>query len=443
MLGVDGLASGIDTTSIINQLMEVARTPIRAMEANIGRLQQRKAAMQELNGLLTDLQSALGAVDSPSELASFTANSSQPDNIGVSVTGDVQPGMHSIRVYNLAENTVIRSTGMDSPTQQLRRGTLNLTIDGNTTNVPMQDADGTRTIEGLASYINDNVDGAHAYVLDTGTATNPYRLMIEGDEPGLANQVTQSINYQGGPGRKLSPSVVRAGQDARLLIDNTTVYTASNTPTDLIPGLQLELKSPTSGNAQITTSRDSSAMSEKVQSVVDAYNKLHEFVQKQSSASDPGPLAGDSTVRTVARRLQFLLSDDYGNASIPGLNSLGISTSQQGVLEFDASTFATMAGNEFSATLEALTGVNGLFGAMESQLDLLTDTTTGIIQPRLDSYDSQIETLTDKIDGSQFRLEQYEDSLRSQFTAMELILSQYQATGDYLAAQLAAMNNDS
>ncbi len=79
---------------------------------------------------------------------------------------------------------------------------------------------------------------------------------------------------------------------------------------------------------------------------------------------------------------------------------------------------------------------------MESQLDLLTDTTTGLIQPRLDSYDTQIDSLNDKIDGSQFRLEQYEDQLRAQFTAMELILAQYQATGDYLAAQLSALNNN-
>jgi flagellar hook-associated protein 2 len=441
MLGVDGLASGIDTSSIVNSLMDVARTPIRAMEASIGRLGQRKSAMQEMNGLLADLQTALGAVDSASELGSFSATSSQPDNIGVTATGDVQPGMHTVRVYNLAENTVIRSSGMSSPTQQLRRGTLKLTIDGDTTNVPVQDADGTRTIEGLADYINSNVDGAHAYVLDTGTASNPYRLMIEGDEPGVENRVTHQMQYQGGPGKKLSPQTVRSGRDARLLIDNTTVYTASNTPTDLIPGLQLELKNTTSGNAQITTSRDSTAMADKVQTVVDAYNKLRDFVDKQSSAASPGPLSGDSTVRTVARRLQSLLTDDYSSGPLAGLNSLGISTAQDGKLEFDTSTFTAAAGNEFAATLDALTGVGGLFGAMESQLDLITDTTTGIIQPRLDSYDTQIDRLNGKIEDSQFRLEQYEDSLRMQFTAMESILAQYQATGDYLAAQLSALNN--
>ncbi len=442
MLGVDGLASGIDTSSIINQLMEVARTPIRSMEATIGRLTQRKAAMQEMNGLLADLQTALGNVDTASELGAFGANSSQSDSLGVSVTGDVQPGMHTIQVHSLADNTVIRSTGLADPGEQLKRGTLTLTIDGNTTNVPIQDADGTRTPQGLADYINNNVDGAHAYILDTGTGSTPYRLMIEGDETGEANRVDWSINYQGGGGRRLSPSTVRDGDDARLTIDNTTVYTASNTPTDLIPGLQLDLKNVTSGEAQITTSRDTSAMADKVQTVVEAYNKLHDFVQKQSDVTNPGPLAGDSTVRTVARRLQSLLASDYGNADVAGLNSLGISTSQQGVLEFDSSTFSTMAGNEFAATLEALTGSGGLFGAMESQLDLLTDTTTGLIQPRLDSYDSQIDSLNEKILDSQYRLESYEDALRGQFTAMETILAQYQATGDYLAAQLASLNNN-
>lgn len=439
MPGVDGLVSGIDTTSIINSLMEVARTPVRSMEASIGRLQQRQSAMTELNGLLSDLQTALQGVDTGSELGAATATSSQPDRLGVTATGDVEPSMHTVRVYNLAENTVIRSTGLSSPTQQLRRGNLTLTVNGDTTVVPMQDADGTRTAEGLAAYINENVDGVNANVLDTNSGSSPYRLMINGDEPGVENQVTWSINYQGG-GQRLSPSTVRAGRDARLLVDNTTVYTSSNSPTDIIPGLQLDLKTTTSGTAQITTSRDASAMAEKVQTVVDAYNKLHDFVQKQSDPSNPGPLAGDSTVRTVARRLQSLLSDDYGNAGLPGLNSLGIGTSQAGVLEFDSAAFTARAGTDYAATLEALTGVGGLFGAMESQLDLLTDTTTGIIQPRLDSYTTQIDNLNEKIEDNQFRLEQYEESLRSQFTAMETLLAQYQATGDYLASQIAALN---
>jgi flagellar hook-associated protein 2 len=442
VLGVDGLPSGIDTTSIINQLMDVARSPIRSMQATISRLQQRKAAMQEMNTLLADLQAAVEAVDSASELGSFGATSSQPDSLGVSVVGDVQPGMHTVEVVALAENTVIRSAGLAAPDETLRRGTLTLTIDGNDTDVPIEDAEGTRTPEGLVAYINDNVDGVHAYLLDTGSGSTPYRLMIEGDDTGEVNRVTFDVSYQGGGGRRISPSIIRQGDDAQLTIDATTVYTASNTPTDLIPGLQLDLKNTTAGDARVTTSRDTAAMAEKVESVVAAYNKLHAFVEKQSDTTDPGPLSGDATVRTISRRLQTVLSSSYGNASIAGLNTLGIKTTQEGVLEFDSAAFSTASGNDFAATLDVLTGSGGLFGAMQNQLDLITDTTTGIIQPRLDSYDSQITALNDKIDGSQFRLEQYEDSLRQQFTAMETILAQYQATGDYLAAQLAALNNN-
>lgn len=441
MPSVDGLISGLDTSSIISQLMDVARAPIRAMQSNISRIEARRTSMQEMNTLMSDLQTALAAVDTGGEFGAGSITSSQPDALGATLTGEVTPGSHSVRVYNLAESTIKRSNGFDSPDETMRRGNLRITTSAGVTDVPIQSAEGTRTLNGLAAYINENVEGVNAYVLDDGTGSEQYRLMIEGAETGAANEVSTSISYQGG-GKRLTLSTARSARDARLLVDNTTVYRDNNNPTDVLPGVQLDLKNVTSGNALITVGRDPAAMAEKVEGVVEAYNKLNDFIRKQSESENPGPLAGDATVRTVQRRIQSMMSGNYGNLELSGLGALGLGTTQTGALEFDSSLFTTKAGQSYGATLDVLTGPGGLFGAMHDQLDLITDTSTGLIQSRLDSFDEQITDLNDRIDDSSFRLEQYEETLRSQFLQMESLLLTYQSTGDYLAAQLSSLGTN-
>ncbi len=441
MPSVDGLISGLDTSSIISQLMDVARAPIRAMQSNISRIESRRTAMQEMNTLMSDLQSALAAVDTGGEFGAGTVSSSQEDSLGASITGDVTPGTHTVQVLSLAESTILRANGFSSADEEMRAGTLSITTAAGVTDVPLDAANGTRTLNGLASYINENVDGVNAYVLDTGDGTTPFRLMIEGEEAGAANEVSTSISHVGG-GLDLTFDTARSAGDAQLLVNSTTVYRDNNNPTDVLPGVQLDLKGVTSGNARITVGRDPSAMATKVESVVEAYNKLNDFIRDQSQSENPGPLAGDATVRTVQRRIQSMMSANYGSAEISGLGALGLGTSQTGELEFDSSDFTAKAGSNYAATLDVLTGVGGFFGAMHSQLDLITDTSTGLIQPRLDSFDNQITDLNDRIDDSGFRLEQYEETLRSQFTQMESLLLTYQSTGDYLAAQLSSLGSN-
>jgi flagellar hook-associated protein 2 len=436
MPAVDGIISGLNTSSIINQLVDAARAPIRAMQSQIDDLSVRKSRLQDLNGLLGSLKTALDAVDGETELPAFSATSSQPDALGVTVNGEVLPNSYDVRVYRLAESTLLRSQGFSSPDQQLRRATLKITVDSQTTNVPIQDANGSRTPEGLAAYINENVDGVHAYILNTGSGATPYRLMIEGDDTGAAHQVTTSINNQGGPGTKLSLGTQRDAIDAQMRIEGLYVYSETNTPDDILPGIQFDLKGITDGYAKITIGRDAETMATNVQAVVDAYNDIQEFFSDNIGLDADPAMQGDQTVRTIQRRLQSALGAGYGNSEIAGLNSIGIGTAQDGTLEFDAAAFTSKSGTNFDALVDMLTGSDGLFGAMYSTVDTVIDPASGIIQPRIDSVDSQVDSLGDKILSAEYRLEMYEDTLRSQFTAMESLLAQYQSTSDYLSAQL-------
>lgn len=438
MTAVDGIISGLDTSSIVSQLVNAARAPIRALQSRIDTLSTRKTRLQDLNGLLTNLKTALDAVDGADELPACSATSTQSDALGVSVSGDVMQGSYDVRVDQLAESTLKKSQGFASPTDLLRQGTLDITVDSQTTSVGINDAEGTRSIEGLAAYINENVDGVHAYVLNSGDGGSPYRLMIEGDQTGAAHEVTTSITYGDIGGAELTLSTQRSALDAELDFEGIPVYSESNSPDDIIPGVQLDLKAATDGYATVTIGRDSETMAANVQSVVDAYNEIVDFFAANIGIDADSSIQGDQTIRTIQRRLQQTMGSGYGNSEIAGLNSIGVGTVQDGHLEFDAADFTSMSASNFDSLVDMLTGSDGLFGSLYSVVDTVIDPSNGIIQPRLDSIDGQVDDLGDKILSAEYRIEMYEETLRAQFTQMESLLAQYQATSDYLSAQLMA-----
>lgn len=444
MAGVDGLVSGLDTTSIISELVAVARRPISKFQTQFTELSAKRDAMTELNSLLTKLSSAVEAVDTQTELAAYTVNSSS-SSLGATVTGDAIPGSYQVEVVSPATGSLERSNGFASKLDTIDDGTLTLDIGGTPTAITIDAATGTNTLDGLADYINTNVAGASAYILDTGNGATPFELVVQSSDTGAANSVTSSYAATSGtPTSPLSFTQVQSGVDAQIEIAGTTVYTASNAPADVIPGITLDFTGATSGPVTITVAEDRTTTTSNVQSVVDAYNDLRDFIKKQagSSESEGGPLAGDATLRTVGRRLQSVLSSQTGSGTLSGIGALGLGSSQSGQLEFDSTDFTSSLSSSPQDVMNMLVGTDGLFTNLVEELDLIADPSTGIIQPRIESFETRMDDLADRVETQEERLVKYEESLREQFTAMELILAKYQATGEYLTQQLAALNNN-
>ncbi len=442
MAGVDGLVSGIDTGAIVSGLMAAARRPIARLQAQFDELSAQRAAMQQFNGLLSSLQSAVEALDTSTEMTAYQLSTSQPSALGVTASGSPSLGEYNVEVVSLAQGSVDRSQGFSTATDQLREGSIDLTIDGVVTNVLIDDATGTRSIQDLSDYINANVSGARAYVLDTGSGATPYRLIIEAEETGTNNAVTTQVNVTGAIGTVLSMTQIQTAADAELTVAGTTVYSQSNQPVDVIPGLTFDLSAVTTGTARIKVGRDSQQTADNVQGVVDAYNAVMEFISAQtgSSASPGGPLAGDSTMRAVSRRIQSVLNTATGSGNITGLDAIGLGSTQTGTLAFDAAEFKTALAANPGDVIATITGASGLFGELASELDIIGDPITGFIKPRLDGFDSRMGDLTARVEAQEERMDAYETGIREQFVAMELVLARYQSTGNFLEQQIAQWN---
>lgn len=443
MPGIDGIVSGLDTSAIIQGVMDSMRRPIQHMEITKGGLEAKRTAYRDLNSLMSDLESAVDALDSAGELGSFGVTSSQETKISATASGSAQAGTYDVRVVRLAENSIHRSRGYSAPTSQIANGTMTMTIAGQTTQFQVNAGNGNKTIAGLADYINDNVDGATAYVLDTGVGSSPYRLMINADQTGVANGVTLNFQKQGG-GSNPSFQTANAAVDAEMRFGGLVVRKPTNTVTDLIPGLTLELQAPTSGAAKITVTSDPDGMADSVETFVDAYNAVADFIieQRGSAETDAGPLNTDSTLRTIERRLAGVLGRGFATGQISGLNEIGIGTGQDGRITFDRSAFDTAVTDHYTDVVTMLSGTNGLFAAMNSVASGVTDPTTGLIEPRIEGLGSEIDIVAERIERQEARLEVEEERLRAQFTALELIMAEYQSTESFLTQQLESLNSN-
>lgn len=440
--GVDGLASGIDTSSMISKIMAAARAPITTMEQQVSQMTFKRAKFQTLNSLLDTLNEKIEASMTADDLAAYTASSTQ-DGIAIEVTGDAAPGTHRVQVHSLATASNLSSDGL-AEGEVLQDGTLTVTVGSESTEVTISAAEGTNTLEGLADYLNANVDGAGAYVLDTGDAAGPYRLMMQGLDTGDDAAVSLSYAGSGGAGAVPTFSEDVAAADAHITLDGVDVYTATNTPNGLVPGVDVTLTAETDGVATVSISRDSSAMADKVSEIVDAYNNVMRFINDETAVNDGqgSTLTGDSTVRKIERELQNIFAQGFQTGDVTSIRQVGITGDNNGVLTFDASTFGDMLASSYADTLAIFTADDGFLDRLHNVVDVVTDPDTGVIQGSIDGIDSHVDALNARIEDQEDRLSSYEETLRTQFTSMELAISKFNALGDYLTQQFDAMSKN-
>jgi len=434
---VDGIVSGINTSELVAKLVDVARGPIKQMESKQTSLNVRKFAFQDLNTLLSSLQTTVEGMDLESEFGSYTATSSIASGVTATITGAATPGTHDIAVSNLAQSELLKSSGFATSTAALSGTSVDLRVgppgSSVTTTVNIDAALGTTSLQGLATHINDNVAGVRAWIMNTGAVGTPYVLMVEGADTGTANQVSVSVNSVTG----LSFTNPRDAEDATLTVDGIDITSGSNSVTDVLPGMTLNLLNESFGTSKLTVNRDAPAMADKVQEVVTAYNALDAWFDKQTGIAETAVLSGDSTVRQVQAKLSSTVTRDYSTGALSGLGAVGISLDKTGKMVFNSATFTSALGTDYSDVINTLTGTDGLFGKFQAELDTMTDTTTGVVNARISSIDTQLTTLADRIVDAEARLALYTDMIRQQFTNMEKILGRYQGTQQYLEQQIA------
>ncbi len=452
-----GLATGLDTTALIGALMSAERAPLSRMEADKVWLNNRLAAFTEfdgkLNGFLENIKN-IGDRDqyfkrqiTSSSEDFFTATASNEALNNTSYQVKVESLAQVQKSYSNAVDGVGNDIGFSSKTAQvLGTGAFVVNIDGEDHTIDITAEN--NTLEGLMQAINDADIGVSASIINDGT-DSPYRLTLTGQTVGSAF-TTNSSGLVGGTESFQDFTQSQAATQAHIIVDGLDIYSDSNTVSEAIPGVTLDLLKAESGtDTIISVSQDESAVKANIQAFITGYNEVVGFITGQSTMGETegGILAGDSGLNSIKRHLQVTLTTLTNNSgSFKALSELGLETQKDGSITLNTETLDAAIENDLDSLVSLLTGEEedgdgGLSSVFNSYLESLTSSTQGLLAGRKASITSNISRIDNRMEMAEIRLAKREETLKAQFMAMEQMVSLMNAESDFLTQQMSAISN--
>ena len=375
-----GAASGIDYDTLISGLVSAESGTLNNLKTQQSDYNSKISAYGTLSSALTTFQTAVAKLSTQSSFNSLLAKASDTSVFSATATSSATLGTYSIKVNQLAQQQKLASSGFASTTSTVGTGTLTIsfgtydsganTFTANSTSpVSINITSANNTLSGIRDAINAANGGVTATIVNDGS-TN--RLVVTSTASGASN--TLKIDVTDGDGNNTDTSglsqlaynptatvgagnnmtEMQAAKNALLEIDGIAVTKASNTITDAISGVTLNLAKVSASSTTLTVSKDTSTVQSNVQAFVDAYNTLDTTIRNLTkfvdidSASN-GVLLGDSTARDIATQLRTALTKAVtGAGSFTTLSDIGVSFQSTGKLALDTTKLATAMDTSFS-----------------------------------------------------------------------------------------------
>ncbi len=447
-----GLASGLDTNSIIDKLVQIESQQITLLQQQQSGVRSQVSALGDLASKLAALQSATQSLSDSGALGVKTTSTNTAFTSAATAAG--LPGSFQVTVQQLATSARARSQAFTS--DAVRGGTLSLAMRGTSYDVTVTDG---MSLADLAYRIRQSGAPVSATVFDDGVG-NKY-LSLTARDSGYpqtgAPSAALGVTFSGTGSLGTAPSfTVTDAQNAHLVVDGIQFERTSNTVTDVVPGSSLTLTKPSDGVTPpatpggdptggtpetLTMATDATVTQSRLKGFVDAYNALMTAIQKQlnvSESADRGAnLAGDSTVRGLQARLHALISTSATGLStgIRSLADLGVKTGRDGTLSIDSTALSSALGKDASAVNAIFsTATTGIAATVTAMNTTYTRSGDGLFTVRQSTLNGQIQRLTDSMTAQQKRVDVYRQTLVRQFTAMETVVSQWKTVGSYLGS---------
>jgi len=220
-------------------------------------------------------------------------------------------------------------------------------------------ASGSDTPQGLVNAINTAGLAVTGRLVNAGSSTSPsYKVVLSG-----ATGADEAFSMSTTPAGVLTALnfAQTAASDAVLTVDGVTYTRSSNTVTDVVDGLTMNLLAANT-TASVSLARDTTQVVSKIDALVTAYNEANSLfieVTNPKSVLDiyGATLVGDTTVRQVRNQLREVL---LGESSTPGTNvtaawQMGLSVDKAGVMTLDKTKLTAALNNNFSDVVTAFT----------------------------------------------------------------------------------------
>ncbi len=442
-----GLASGIDTNAIVDKVIEAASKPMLQVQRTQAAYSVQISTVASLSAKLRAFRDAADAV-AGTGLAPILATSTYSD---FTVTGQAaSEGEYNVRVETMARAAKMRSasfTSAQDPAAVGAVGDLQFSING-TTSVAF-DVTG-KSLADIAWLINDNVSQVTASVISTGTG---YRLSVIRKDTGYST-ATAAEAFQVVQGAGLGLETTQEAQNASVYVDGLQITRQTNTISNAIPGVTLNLADQSNVAKSVSFVRDTSSATSRINSFITAYNDVVAMLNAQlrpnpDTAATNNAMAG-TFLTSLQRDMRDLLTTPIvSTGPVQTLADLSVSLQEDGTLALDKlafqGKFADLVDANPQAANQIFSDTSKGLGALVKKLvgrQIESATVTlpngeklfveGALNAETKLLQDNIKTLDSTVERWQTRLDQERIRLTASFTAMEAIISRLNDSATYL-----------
>jgi len=468
------LGSGLDTGAIVKALVAADKA---AKQGQIDRATTTNSAsisgIGTLQSLLSTFQSTLSVAGLGSSVnpafAGFAATSSDSKTVDATADNYAVAGKYSVTVKNLATSSKVASAAFSGGnTSAIPSGTLNITQNGINypltvgTNATLQsvrdsiNADSKMNMAGLSANIVTDSFGSRLVIGSekTGAGTD---ISVSGIA-GLEIDGTQPMSSDTNPASAASSGNIGGlAKDAVFSVDGMQLTSKTNTVTQAISGLKLNLVAPTTTPITVTVATNTEGLKTSIQKFVDAYNAVANGITTLTKPSlddsgnptIPAQLTGDSLPRSILAAIRAPLSETGAGDKLTVLAQLGITTNQKtGALDFDDKKFtAAMTDKKLGGEVQKLftgDGTNpGLLERMTNAIKPFTQgvgsMTEGILTTRTKTLDITKKKLSDQQDALDRRVATLTAVLTKKYNDMDTLVGKLKATASNITSMFEAL----
>ncbi|CAD0338417.1 flagellar filament capping protein FliD [Xanthomonas sp. WHRI 8391] len=433
-------ASGLDIPTVVSTLVSRQRDPEQARINKAGTAATTQlSAISQIKSSMTTLKSALDKVVSSADTNAYKATVPTDAGFTATTTSSAAPGNYSVEVVSLAASQKLAS-GAFTADATVGSGTLTIGYGDKSITV---DISGTDKLTDIAAAIN-KAAGGKGVTASVVTANDGQHLVFNAVDSGTKGALTvsasdpslSSLTYGPGVTGGLNQSVAAA--DALVRVDGFERTSSSNTITDIVPGVVLNLTKATEGTKfNLGIAADTSGLKGNLTAFAAAYNTANTLLAKSSAydstTKTASALTGDALVRSLQQQLRGQVSGNVNE-----LKALGLTIDKDGVMSFDGAKFDTAIASDGGAAAEVFGKDSKFASGMTKLLDSNVNANTGTLTLRSDSLNKSIKGYESDLDDLDARMTKLTDRYNAQFTAMETMISKLQGSTSSLSGLLTS-----
>ncbi len=461
--GLSGLASGVDTGSVVDQLMQLERQKLNRYTLRQRAVTAEQTGLRDIQAKLKALAGAGAALKGQGVWGDVqSVTSSEPTRIEVTrPEGLVPPTAVTVKVSALASGAQTRFGAWTPPAAETR----------------MWVADGVgvtlkagATVQDAANAINATGKAVYAGIVEG-------KLVLTSRQTGAGAAVPElREGADWASGTALAAASTVAGANADITVNGVRDQSRATNDFWLADqGLHLRLKSVTTTDVTVTATppaMDKAAIKDKLKAFVEAYNGLVTAVNAKTTEkrvanpatgteAEKGALFGDSGLNGILAAVRRGIMNPVAGLDDPltpaiaepdELRDIGIAPAKgsAGATSADAKLGKLVIDDaKLDAALtdplavKALFSGRGAVAGLSADIQRLVDGYTGAggaLETRVKGADSRVRQIRDQVAEAEKRIEAKEKRYKAQFAAMEKAMGQAQSQSAWLAGQIAGLN---